>query len=104
MSQSHTTPVHEDTLRVPGATLHYEVRGTGPLMALIGSPMGTGPFRALADLLARDHTVLTADPRGIGRSRLDDPTAVLHPGEARHPRRSHRADVRPRSSPQGHRR
>lgn len=79
MSQSHTMPVHEGTLRVPDATLHYEVRGTGPLMALIGSPMGTGPFRALADLLARDHTVLTADPRGIGRSRLDEPTSDSTP-------------------------
>ena len=27
------------TLDVPGARLYYERRGTGPLLALIGSPM-----------------------------------------------------------------
>ena len=61
------------TLRVPGANLHYEVRGDGPLVALVGSPMDAREFESLADLLASDHTVLTADPRGINRSPLDDP-------------------------------
>ncbi|MGI5169680.1 alpha/beta fold hydrolase [Spirillospora sp. CA-253888] len=61
------------TLRVPGATLHYEVRGQGPLVALVGAPMDAGSFAPLADLLAADHTVLTTDPRGINRSPLDDP-------------------------------
>ncbi|MGI5245290.1 alpha/beta fold hydrolase [Dactylosporangium sp. CA-139066] len=62
-----------DTLRVPDATLYYELRGSGPLLALIGSPMGTRFLAPLADLLAADHTVLTTDPRGIGASVLDDP-------------------------------
>ncbi|TDC67919.1 alpha/beta hydrolase [Actinomadura sp. GC306] len=61
------------TLRVPDARLHYEVRGRGPLVALVGAPMGAGAFEPLADLLASDHTVLTTDPRGIGRSPVDDP-------------------------------
>ncbi|MFC9974658.1 alpha/beta fold hydrolase [Spirillospora sp. NPDC127200] len=61
------------TLRVPGASLHYEVRGQGPLVALVGAPMDAGSFAPLADLLAADHTVLTTDPRGINRSPLDDP-------------------------------
>ncbi|TDC87246.1 alpha/beta hydrolase [Actinomadura sp. 7K507] len=61
------------TLRVPGARLHYEVRGSGPLVALVGAPMGAAAFEPLADLLAADHTVLTTDPRGIGRSPVDDP-------------------------------
>ncbi|RBQ17826.1 alpha/beta hydrolase [Spongiactinospora rosea] len=61
------------TLDVPGAHLYYEVRGQGPLIALVGAPMDAGPFAPLADLLATDHTVLTTDPRGINRSRLDDP-------------------------------
>lgn len=56
-----------------GARLHHEVRGAGPLVALVGSPMDADSFAALADLLAVDHTVLTADPRGIHRSTLDDP-------------------------------
>lgn len=59
-------------LRVPGAELHHEIRGQGPLIALVGAPMDARPFAALADLLAVDHTVLTADPRGIFRSGVDD--------------------------------
>lgn len=62
-------------LEVPGARLHYEVRGAGPLVVLIGAPMDATAFAPLADLLAADHTVLTADPRGIGRSRVTDPNA-----------------------------
>jgi pimeloyl-ACP methyl ester carboxylesterase len=65
-----TTP---STLDVPCARLYYEVRGTGPLLVLVGAPMDAGSFAPLADLLAADHTVLTTDPRGIRRSRVDDP-------------------------------
>jgi pimeloyl-ACP methyl ester carboxylesterase len=61
------------TLRVPDAELHYELRGTGPLVVLVGAPMDARPFTGLAELLASDHLVLTTDPRGINRSRLDDP-------------------------------
>ncbi|MGN9844337.1 alpha/beta fold hydrolase [Nonomuraea sp. H19] len=61
------------TLRVPGARLHYQVRGQGPLVALVGAPMDADAFEPLAHLLATDHTVLTTDPRGIKRSVLDDP-------------------------------
>lgn len=64
---------------MPGARLHYELRGSGPLVALVGAPMGANAFAPLADLLARDHTVLTADPRGIGRSRTVDPHADSTP-------------------------
>ncbi|MFF7242978.1 alpha/beta fold hydrolase [Embleya sp. NPDC008237] len=60
------------TLEVPGARLHYEVRGTGPLIALVGAPMDAAAFAPVADLLA-DHTVATMDPRGINRSPVDDP-------------------------------
>ncbi|MDQ0644401.1 alpha/beta fold hydrolase [Microbacterium murale] len=63
------------TLDVADARLHYEVRGDGPLIALIGAPMDAEPFNGLADALASDHTVLTADPRGIRRSTLLDSTA-----------------------------
>lgn len=59
-------------LDVPGARLYYEVRGSGPLIVAIGSPMDARSFAPLADLLAVDHTVLTADPRGIFRSSVDD--------------------------------
>ena len=61
------------TLEVPGARLYYEVRGTGPLVVLVGAPMDAGPFGPLAERLAGDYTVLTTDPRGINRSPVDDP-------------------------------
>ena len=60
-------------LDVPGARLHYEVRGTGPLLLVMGSPMGAAMFAPLADALAADFTVVTHDPRGIARSPIDDP-------------------------------
>ncbi|MEV0648846.1 alpha/beta hydrolase [Phytomonospora sp. NPDC050363] len=59
-------------LDVPGARLHYEVRGAGPLVVLVGAPMDARGFEGLADLLAVDHTVLTTDPRGIFRSVVED--------------------------------
>jgi len=73
MISTSTVPAPAQTLQVPGARLHYEVRGQGPLVVLVGAPMDANAFAPLADLLAADHTVLTTDPRGINRSRLDDP-------------------------------
>jgi pimeloyl-ACP methyl ester carboxylesterase len=69
------------TLAVPGARLHYEVRGSGPLVALVGAPMHAESFAPVADLLATDHTVLTTDPRGVHRSPLDVPEAGSTPQE-----------------------
>ncbi|MDT7725709.1 MAG: hypothetical protein QOI21_2285 [Actinomycetota bacterium] len=73
MNNTSTVPVSVETLRVPDARLHYEVRGRGPLVVLVGAPMDARSFAPLADLLATDHTVLTTDPRGINRSPVDDP-------------------------------
>jgi pimeloyl-ACP methyl ester carboxylesterase len=74
-----TLTVTAETFRVPDALLHYEVRGAGPLVVLVGAPMDARPFASLADLLATDHTVLTTDPRGINRSTVDDPDADSTP-------------------------
>src|SRR3954453_7670272 len=74
-----TTLTTATTLDVPGARLHYELRGTGPLVALVGSPMDATSFTPLADLLATDHPVLPTDPRGINRSTLADPSAESTP-------------------------
>ena len=65
---THTAHV----MTVPGARLRYEVRGSGPLLALIGSPMPAAPFGPLADALAGEYTVVTYDPRGIAGSTVDD--------------------------------
>ncbi|MDT5013816.1 MAG: hypothetical protein QOH57_5433 [Mycobacterium sp.] len=61
------------SLVVPGARLHYEVRGSGPVLAVIGSPMAAAEFAGLADALASSRTVITYDPRGISGSTVDDP-------------------------------
>jgi pimeloyl-ACP methyl ester carboxylesterase len=61
------------SLDVPGARLHYEVRGEGPPLLVIGSPMPAAPFAPLAHALAGDHTVVTYDPRGLAGSTIDDP-------------------------------
>ncbi|RJO73316.1 alpha/beta hydrolase [Nocardia panacis] len=74
MTETSAAPIESDVLEVPGARLYYELRGSGPLIALVGAPMTAEPFAALADLLAVDHTVLTLDPRGHGRSVVADPT------------------------------
>lgn len=60
-----------NTLKVSGAELYYEVRGSGPLVVLVGAPMDADAFAPLAELLAGDHTVLTLDPRGVKRSTLE---------------------------------
>jgi pimeloyl-ACP methyl ester carboxylesterase len=59
-------------LEVPGGRIYYEVRGSGPLLLVVGQPMTSGPFAPLADLLAEDHTVVTYDPRGVGQSTVED--------------------------------
>jgi NADPH:quinone reductase-like Zn-dependent oxidoreductase len=61
-----------NTLVVDDAELYYEVRGSGPLVVLVGAPMDADAFAPLAELPADDCTVLTTDPRGVKRSRLID--------------------------------
>ncbi|CDO27834.1 alpha/beta fold hydrolase [Mycolicibacterium porcinum] len=69
-----STSLSTHILEVPGARLHYEVRGAGPLLLILGAPMAAAEFAPLAHALAGDHTVVTADPRGIAGSSVDDPT------------------------------
>lgn len=73
MNDTSTVPATVATLQVPGARLHYEVRGQGPLVVLVGAPMDAASFAPLAERLAADHTVLTTDPRGVNRSVVEDP-------------------------------
>ncbi len=70
---THTAHPTTRTVAVPGAKLYYEVRGTGPALAVIGSPMAAAEFASLADALADRYTVITYDPRGISGSPVDDP-------------------------------
>lgn len=62
------------TLNVPGASLYYEVRGSGPVLLCIpGGPADAGAFRKLAIELAPHYTVVTYDPRGLSHSPLEGP-------------------------------
>ena len=59
-------------LKVPGANLYYEMRGSGPLLLLIpGGPADAGAFEGLSQRLADRYTVVAYDPRGNSRSTLD---------------------------------
>lgn len=66
-------------LDVADGRLYYEVRGSGPLLLVIGQPMTSGPFGPLADLLAEDHTVVTYDPHGLGASTTTNPAQEVTP-------------------------
>ena len=66
-------------LEVPGASIYYEVRGSGPLLALIAAPMGSSGFAALAELMASHYTVVTYDPRGSERTTVTDRTEITTP-------------------------
>jgi pimeloyl-ACP methyl ester carboxylesterase len=60
-------------VKVPGATLYYEVRGSGPvLLCISGGPTDAGIFTDLATRLSDRYTVVTYDQRGHSRSTLDN--------------------------------
>ncbi|MFI0355354.1 alpha/beta fold hydrolase [Actinomadura sp. 9N407] len=62
------------TLQVPGARLHYEVSGTGPLLLMIpGAPADAGALSGLAAQLCDRYTVVNYDQRGLSRSSLAGP-------------------------------
>jgi pimeloyl-ACP methyl ester carboxylesterase len=70
------TPVtaKTETLKVPGASIYYEVRGSGPVLLMMpGGPADAGAFRRIAGYLESDFTVVTYDPRGLSHSTLDAP-------------------------------
>jgi pimeloyl-ACP methyl ester carboxylesterase len=64
-----------DTLRVPGASLYYEMRGSGPLLLMIagGGGGGSGDWNGFVNHLTDAYTVVTYDRRGALRSTLDNP-------------------------------
>jgi clorobiocin/coumermycin A biosynthesis protein CloN7/CouN7 len=76
MTQSEPT---RHTLDVPGARLYYEIRGSGPLLLLLGSPMDSTGFAGMASELADSYTAVTYDPRGVSNSTLDKSTQDVMP-------------------------
>ena len=69
-------------LEVPGARLHYDQVGTGPLLVFVTGAGGDGDlFKQAASHLAGDFTVVTYDRRGFARSELvgeQDYTRRIH--------------------------
>lgn len=64
--------MQNDTLKVPGAEIYYETRGTGPLLLIIpGGPQDAGVFAGLADRLSDRYTVASYDPRGNSRTTVE---------------------------------
>jgi pimeloyl-ACP methyl ester carboxylesterase len=79
--------VAQRTVKVPGATLYVEVRGSGPvLLCISGGPTDAGMFTDLAERLANRYTVVSYDQRGHSRSTLDggpeDIPAAVHADDA----------------------
>lgn len=74
----------EHSLSIPGATLVYDVDGPlppadgQPVLLMVGQPMDASGFRALADRFP-DRTVVTYDPRGLGRSTRSDGEVTSSP-------------------------
>ncbi|MCY7928593.1 alpha/beta fold hydrolase [Bacillus inaquosorum] len=67
--------VNNGTLQVPGANIHYKLRGTGPIILLIhGGGGDADKFHHVADHLANWYTVVTYDRRGHSRSNLANQT------------------------------
>ena len=73
------------TLDLRGATLTYDTReaedeSTEPVLLMIGSPMGASGFATLAGHFP-DRTIVTYDPRGVGRSPRSDGVTAATPDE-----------------------
>jgi pimeloyl-ACP methyl ester carboxylesterase len=67
-------PIKTGTLKVPGASLYYEIRGSGPVLLLIcGGVYDAAGYAGLAGQLAGRYTVVAYDRRGNSRSPLDGP-------------------------------
>jgi pimeloyl-ACP methyl ester carboxylesterase len=71
--------VKSGMLRVPGASLYYEVRGSGPLLLMIagGGGGGAGDWNGFVNYLTDTYTVVTYDRRGALRSTLDAPVEEI---------------------------
>lgn len=78
------------SLDTPEVTLAYDVRGPlppagRPPLMLVGAPMDASGFATLASHFS-DRTVVTYDPRGLGRS-------VRHDGRTEHTPEQNAEDI-----------
>ena len=90
------------TLDVPGAVLTYDVHGPLPTedgrppLMMIGQPMDASGFGALSSHFP-DRTVVTYDPRGLGRSTRSDDRNDNDPRAAGRGRPRHHRGARRRA-------
>jgi pimeloyl-ACP methyl ester carboxylesterase len=75
------TETRTHTLDVPGAKLRYDIReaeaeSPEPPLLMTALPMDASGFTSLAEHF-RDRTVVTCDPRGVGRSQRTDGTGEV---------------------------
>src|ERR1700730_18611230 len=69
-----TVPMKASLLKVPGASIYYEVCGSGPVLLMMpGGPADAGAFRGIVGELAPHYTVVTYDPRGLSGSTREGP-------------------------------
>lgn len=62
--------IKKNSLEVPGASLYYEVRGSGPVLLMIHGGNGDADvFSGMVDRLSEWYTVVTYDRRGHSRSK-----------------------------------
>jgi pimeloyl-ACP methyl ester carboxylesterase len=62
----------EGRLRVPGASLYFRTRGSGPILLILQGGAGDADgCETLASYLVDQYTVVTYDRRGLSRSTLD---------------------------------
>jgi pimeloyl-ACP methyl ester carboxylesterase len=79
-----TQSIETHTLPTDGAEIVYDLRGLlptsdgRPALLMIGQPMTAAGFASLASHLS-DRTVVTYDPRGLGRSTRSDGTDTQTP-------------------------
>ncbi|MEJ3404916.1 alpha/beta hydrolase [Rathayibacter sp. YIM 133350] len=72
--QESVTGITTNHVDVEGDRIVFDVRGEGePLVLLPGTPGDASAYGLVADPMAQDHTVITYDPRGFGRSSGNEP-------------------------------
>lgn len=68
-AEVHAPTVRTGSVTVDGDRIFFDVRGTGtPIVLLPGTPGDASAYGLIAQPLSSEHTVVTLDPRGFGRS------------------------------------
>jgi pimeloyl-ACP methyl ester carboxylesterase len=74
------SPTTSAVLSAPDCDIHYDVRGSGPLLLVIQGGGGDGSRTDdLVGLLTDEYTVVTYDRRGLSRSKLAHPVDAVTP-------------------------